>query len=288
MADIAAIKLENRVAELEAEQERLLQIRHRGPAISSITLRTEEGCYSRSVVMAVARKRTSDMDKAKENQQKACGWTIALQALTTQEVWWMTTSILHTSHHDSCGQGRDAGTHSRSNSRSSSSSRRRRSKWAIRKFTIGRKNVRWLNAYELIGASIRWFLSIDGLNMNDAKTFLEHLKFISVREMQDDFKDSMHIEYDIAIRRLADSLGFKAFSQTHLGISVKYYGAQNMKVHKANYAKRGGDRYSYQKKYCFHLNKEWGCSKTEEECGYRHVCSKCSSKNYKCSECKRE
>ena len=129
---------------------------------------------------------------------------------------------------------------------------------------------------------------IEGLNMNDAKAFLEHIEFISVRAMHDDFRDSTHIEYDTAIRRLAESLGFEAFSQSHSGISVKYYGAQNMKSKASKFSKRTTDRYNDQKRYCFRWNKEWGCSKTEEECGYLHVCSKCSSKNHKRSECRRE
>ena len=61
-----------------------------------------------------------------------------------------------------------------------------------------------------------------------------------------------------------------------------------MKVNTAKFAKRGTDRYNDQKRYCFRWNKEWGCSKTEEEWGYLHVCSKCSSKNHKRSECRRE
>ena len=73
--------------------------------------------------------------------------------------------------------------------RSGSSSRDRRSKWALRKFTIGRKSVRWLNTYELIGTLRHWFLPIDSFNMYDVKAFLEHLEFISVRALHNDFID---------------------------------------------------------------------------------------------------
>ena len=61
------------------------------------------------------------------------------------------------------------------------------------------RSKKCLNAYELIGASIRWFLSIEGLNMNDVRAFLEHIEFLSVRAMHDDFKDSTHVEYDLAV-----------------------------------------------------------------------------------------
>ena len=43
--------------------------------------------------------------------------------------------------------------------------------------------------------------------------------------MHNDFRDSAHVDYDEAIRRLAETLGFEAFSQAHSGISVKHYSA---------------------------------------------------------------
>ena len=87
--------------------------------------------------------------------------------------------------------------------------------------------------------------------MNDAKAFLEHIEFISVQAMHDDFKDSTHIEYDTAIRRLAESLGFEAFSQSHSGISVKYYGAQNMKSSASKFSRRTVERYNDQNLFLF-------------------------------------
>ena len=78
---------------------------------------------------------------------------------------------------------------SSSSSRSRSSSRRCRQKWAIQKYTIERKEVRKLNAYELIGASIKWALDIEGLTVKDYRSFLEVIGFISFRAMHDHFKD---------------------------------------------------------------------------------------------------
>ena len=80
---------------------------------------------------------------------------------------------------------------------------------------MGRKSVRRLNTYELIGTSIHWVLSVDSLDMHDVRAFLEHLEFISVTANHNDFVDSTHVEYNIAIRKLAESVGFEASSQKH-------------------------------------------------------------------------
>ena len=47
--------------------------------------------------------------------------------------------------------------------------------------------------------------------MTDARTFLEHLEFITVRAMRDDFWGITRVEYDFAVRRLAETKGFEAF-----------------------------------------------------------------------------
>ena len=118
----------------------------------------------------------------------------------------------------------------RSSSRSrSTSSKRRRSKWCLKRFTIGGKEVKKLNAYELILASITWCQSIDGLNMTDMTAFLDHMALIANRAMHDDFRDGAHYEYDCAIRKLAEKLGFAAFSRDHQGTSITHYGTQNLR-----------------------------------------------------------
>ena len=121
--------------------------------------------------------------------------------------------------------------------------------------------------------------------MYDVKAILEHLEFISVRAVHNGFVDSTHVEYDIAVRKLAESVGFEAFSQKDAGMSVKHYGALNMCTSKSSYPKHFTDRSSDQRTTCFHWNKEFGCPKTEEECSYPHTCSKCFSKTHKRSEC---
>ena len=75
----------------------------------------------------------------------------------------------------------------RSRSRSSSSSRRRRSEWSLKKFKVSGKDVRKLNCYELIVASIRRCLNIDSVTVADLLVFLEHLKLLASRAKNDDF-----------------------------------------------------------------------------------------------------
>ena len=120
--------------------------------------------------MVGTRKRTGDMEEAKENQQEAyeklevnnrTSGTHYARGMVDDDKYSPYCTSRQSRPRSRC---RRRHSHSRSDSQSSSSSRRRRSKWAIHKFTIGRKNVRRLNAYELIGTSIRWFLSIDGLS----------------------------------------------------------------------------------------------------------------------------
>ena len=95
---------------------------------------------------------------------------------------------------------------------------------------------------ELIGASIRWFLARDSTTMLDTRAFLEHIEFLTVRAMHEDFRDLTHVEYDLAVRRSAENMEFKAFSSSQTGASEKYYGAQNMRAIKPIYNRKSYDK----------------------------------------------
>ena len=183
-------------------------------------------------------------------------------------------------------------TPSGSRSRSSSAERRRRSKWSLKRFTISSKEVKKLNAYELLGAAISWCLDIPDLTTKDYHALLEHLRFIAIRAMHDDFKDSAHVEYDTAVRKAAETWGFAAFSSAHNGMSVIHYGAQNMRTKKPVTTVGGGRRTGGHtqdgKRSCFIWNKEGGCPKSEESCGFGHWCSKCGSKSHKRARCSKD
>ena len=152
--------------------------------------------------------------------------------------------------------------------------------------------MRKLNAYELIGASVLWCLDIAELTVADLRAFLDHIYFIAIRAMHDDFKDAAHVEYDAAIRKLAEAHGFAAFSKLYNGASVIHYGAQNMRTKRqggavSTIARRTGGFTHEGKRSCYRWNKESGCAKSEESCGFGHWCSKCGSKGHtrvKCSK----
>ena len=80
----------------------------------------------------------------------------------------------HSDYSHSRRRSRDSRHRSRSRS-DSSETRRRCSKWLLKRHTIGGKEVRKLNAYELIAASIMWCLDIPSLMTKDYRAFLEHL-----------------------------------------------------------------------------------------------------------------
>ena len=123
-------------------------------------------------------------------------------------------------------------TSSGSESRSSSSTRRKCSKWSLKRYMVSGKDVKKLNCYELITASIRWCLDIEGLTVADFRAFLAHLNFMSSRARNDDFKDSAHVDYDKDIRKLAEIDGFAAFDPKNTGLSIFHYGTQNMRPKK--------------------------------------------------------
>ena len=59
--------------------------------------------------------------------------------------------------------------------------------------------------------------------IKDHRAFLDHLDFLT---MHDHFKDIAHTEYDLAVRRLAETQGFAAFGKENNGLSNTYYGVQ--------------------------------------------------------------
>ena len=95
--------------------------------------------------------------------------------------------------------------------------------------------VHKLNAYEFIAASILWCLDIQALTTADYKAFLEHLCLIAIRAKDNCYKDSAHVDYVLAIRRMAEKIGFAAFSKENSGESIVHYGPQSMLTPKRTY-----------------------------------------------------
>lgn len=188
-------------------------------------------------------------------------------------------------------RGRRCHRHNSSSSRSRSSSKRRKGKWSLRKFTFAEKKVRNLNPHELIHATTKWALNIECMTVADHRALLEHIGFLSLRAMTNDFRDVAHIEYDRAIRKQAELSGFSSFGTANNGTSVSYYGPQSMKFKKEqrgdyNGKRAGGVRHATDNRVCFRWNSEAGCLKTEEDCIFGHCCAKCGSKGHRRQKCK--
>ena len=179
-----------------------------------------------------------------------------------------------------------------SRSRTRSTSRRRKSKWALKNYTEDKKDVRKLSVAELQEASCLWFLSLDGVTLKDAQAFFSHLAYIASKAKHEVFKDTAHVRYDTAIRKLAQKEGFAAFTAGNAAASLIHYGHESMRA-KAKSAvtntAKGLKTYEKGGKHaCFSWNKEGGCSRKEEECGFGHWCSKCGSHSHKRTKCTRD
>ena len=99
------------------------------------------------------------------------------------------------------------------------------------------KDVRKLNCYKLIVASVHSCLDIDSVTVADLRAFLEHLQFLASQAKNDDFREVMHVDYEIDVRKLAETEGFQAFDIKNTRISMFHYGAQNMKPKRATIRK---------------------------------------------------
>ena len=173
----------------------------------------------------------------------------------------------------------------------SSATRRRRSKWSLKNYTIGGKEVRKLNAYELLGATMLWCSDIPDLSTYDYRAMIQHMNFICNRARDDHFKDCAHVEYDSAIRKLAEREGFAAFSRRNAGESIVHYGTQNSRpVTKQKATALAGARRRSPggpgRGACYAWNGEAGCTRSEDECRFTHICSKCGSKSHRRYKCK--
>lgn len=177
--------------------------------------------------------------------------------------------------------------HSSSSSRSSS--RRRRGKWSLKRFTLAKKDVTKLNCHELICASTAWVLKVPELSLKDCRAMFEHLNFLSYRAMHGEYLDSAHIAYDQDVRTNAEEIGFAAFARKNQAGSVMHYSSENMKG-----AKKGTSRTTIPRRMtglstrgaCYAWNGEQGCHRSDNDCRYSHVCSRCGGKGHKRPSCK--
>ena len=65
--------------------------------------------------------------------------------------------------------------------------------WSLKRFTVDESEVHRLNAYGILAPTSEWALDIEGLTLKDHRALLEHIKFIAVHAIDNDFKDSTHV-----------------------------------------------------------------------------------------------
>ena len=266
LQEIEQLELENEVLELEERRQKLLEERERRKNRSSAGKRDGGNAI---------------LDDQPSSKKEA--------AILEQ-----TSTDRSSSEYSTYGRTSRATVRSRRRSSSSSgsrsSSRRRRSKWSLKRFTPGKKDLKRVNCYELICATTQWASGIKELSVADLRALMDHINFLANRAMHNDFIDQAHTDYDEAIRKLAEEVGFAAFAKENRGISVIHYGAQNMRSKKpvvglGPYTARR-PVLGNTKRPCYAWNSDGGCSRTEEDCRFGHVCSKCGVKGHRRQKCK--
>ena len=132
-----------------------------------------------------------------------------------------------------------------------------------------------------------WAVDVPDVSVKDCKAVLEHINFLGNRAMNNDFYDKTHVTYDNAVRKLAETEGFAAFAQGSNGASVIHYGNQNMRVNKpsVSYGQRRTPA-PQGKRACYAWNGDQGCTRSEDECRFAHICSRGGLKGHKRSKCK--
>lgn len=273
--EVKALELEDELAELEERRAKLIAKRN-----ARITARSEGNQDGAATIL--------------EGTSTAAGYTVVPE--TASGATYVDATSMGVPEDGYCSYGKDVGRsrstvrrrRSSSSSSSRSASRRRRSKWSLKRFTVGRKDIRKSNCYELIAATGKWALGIKELGVRDYKALIEHIVFLSLRARTGEYFDTAHIEYDAAIRTLAEDIGFAAFSCANRGASVLPYGSLNIKGRRAganNYQPRSSGQL-HTKRPCYAWNGEQGCSRGEDECRFSHVCSRCNGKGHKRQACR--
>ena len=278
--EIEDLRLEAEIAELERERDRLVAVKLRSTGNAQDIQDGDEG----KEVAVINNMAANDEGGTGVNAPDTEGKLEAKpQGTTSPEAGFTSTGRSRKKVKE-----RRKRNSSSSNSTSRSASRRRRSKWTLRKFTVAGKEVRRSNCYELIRASLLWALQIKDLSVPDCRALFEHLSFLAHRAMYNDYQDSVHVQYDLAVRVEAETDGFAAFGRDNDGLSVMYYGPEKMRT-KTTVANRVGATRRFspgRKRACYAWNGDAGCVRRDDECRFGHFCSRCGSKSHRNSSCK--
>ena len=79
-------------------------------------------------------------------------------------------------------------------------------------------------------------------------------------------RDSTHVDYVLAVRHMAEKLGFAAFSKENSDESIIHYGPQNMVGHRSPFnSYKKCSAASLAKRPCYSWNVDAGYFRTEDE-----------------------
>lgn len=271
--EVKALLIEDELADLEEQRNKLLLKREKRQS-------------------AASRKKQDGADAIVE----ATGATDGDESEIGASQPYVDAAFVGSSEDGFCNYGMDVGRSrpstrrrrtSSSSSTSRSASRRRRSKWNLKRFTVGKRDVGKLNCYELLAATGKWALGIKEMGVKDYRVLLEHMVFLALRARTNEYFDSAHTDYDLSIRTLAEEIGFAAFSSANRGSSVLFYSALQIKGRKSGSGSyHSGRASSNTKRPCYAWNSDQGCSRGEDACRFAHVCAKCNGKGHKRQTCK--
>ena len=107
--------------------------------------------------------------------------------------------------------------------------RRARSKWSVKRFMEERKDIKKMIPFELIEASCAWVVDKKDADEESLIGFIKHIGYMAGKAKSGRFVDAAHINYDLAVRKLAVSDGYKAFTAGNPELALKYYAFEYMK-----------------------------------------------------------
>ena len=180
---------------------------------------------------------------------------------------------------------------SSSEGRTPSRERCARSKWSLKRHVENRKDTKKLSLFELIEASFAWALDFKDTDYAKLRRFIKHIGYVIGKAKSGVFLDKEHNAFDQAVRKLAISEGFEAFSRRNGELSLKYYAYENMKRQggmghgMSSRNSHGGSKTMYtkdSKKPCFAFK--------HDQCtyGYGHWCSRCGARSHIRSNCPKD
>lgn len=186
---------------------------------------------------------------------------------------------------------RTSSSSSSSTSRSRERQRKQHRRYSLKNYTLDCKSPSKLSFPELMHASIGWIQAQSNLSMYDYQNYLYHLKYMSSRAQSGHFYDSAHANYDLSVRKMAETKGFEAFTSGSLELSLQCYGIEYLKpknTSKPKFSTKTDFKSNGVKRACFHFNSQDGCTRTKDSCSFGHFCQKCNSTTHSKVKCPKE